>query len=197
VLHRFADVVQVFAASLGGPGLFLLAFLDSSFLTFPEVPDLLLVWLVIQRPALWPYYSAMATFGSMLGCFAIYFVSRKGGEAMLRRRFKETTANRALATIRRYGLLAVVIPSILPPPAPFKIFVILAGVSGIPVRSFGLAILIGRGFRYTAEALLAYFYGEQAMRYIHDNLGHLSLWTAVAITVVAAVVIVWRRRRSV
>lgn len=194
MLHRFVEFVQPLAASLGGPGLVLIAFLDSSFLTFPEVPDLLLVWLVIHHPARWPYCALMATVGSVAGCYAIYFVARKGGEALMRRRFRATTLDRALRAIQRYGLLAVFVPSLLPPPAPFKIFVILAGISGIPPGPFGMAIVFGRGFRYLAEALLAYRYGEQAMRYINENLGPLSVWTAVAIVVIGVGVLLWRRR---
>src|SRR5207237_570616 len=104
--------------------------------------------------------------------------------------------DRALATLRRYGLLAVFVPSILPPPAPFKIFVVLAGVSGIATRPFLTAIVFGRGFRYTAEALLAHRYGDHAMRYINDNLGPLSIWTAVLVGVIGAGVLIYRRRIS-
>jgi membrane protein YqaA with SNARE-associated domain len=194
MLHRFVEFVQPLAASLGGPGLVLIAFLDSSFLSFPEVPDFLLVWLVVQHPARWPYYASMTTVGSVLGCFAIYVVARRGGEAMMRRRIRASTLDRGLRAIRRYGLLAVFVPSLLPPPAPFKIFVILAGISGIPAGSFGAAIVLGRGLRYVAEALLAYRYGEQAMRYINENLGPLFLWAAFAVTVVTVGVLLWRRR---
>jgi membrane protein YqaA with SNARE-associated domain len=194
MLHRFVEFVQPLAASLGGLGLVLIAFLDSSFLSLPEVPDVLLVWLVIHHPARWPYYASMTTIGSVIGCYAIYVVARKGGEAMIRRRFRARTLDRALQTIRRYGLLAVFVPSLLPPPAPFKIFVILAGISGIPAGSFGTAIVLGRGLRYLIEALLAYRYGELAMRYINENLRPLSLWTAAAIAVIGVGVLLWRRR---
>ena len=196
MLHRFVEFVQPLAASLGGPGLALIAFLDSSFLSFPEVPDLLLVWLVTQHPARWPYYVSMTTVGSVIGCYAIYIVARRGGEAMMRRRFRAGTLDRGLRAIRRYGLLAVFVPSLLPPPAPFKIFVILAGISGIPAGPFGVAIVLGRGLRYLAEALLAYRYGEQAMRYINENLAPLSLWTAATVLVIGVGFLVWRHRRG-
>lgn len=196
MLHRLVELIQPFAASLGGPGLVLIAFLDSSFLSFPEVPDFLIVWLVVRHPARWLYYASMTTIGSVVGCYVLYLVARKGGEAMFRRRFHEGTFQRGLRTIRRYGVLAVIIPSILPPPAPFKIFVILAGVSGISPGRFLVATILGRGFRYTVEALLAYRYGEQAMRFINQNVAQISIWTAVAIAVAGIAIIVWRRRKG-
>jgi membrane protein YqaA with SNARE-associated domain len=194
MLRRIVEFIQPIALSLGGPGLLLIAFLDSSFLSFPEIPDLLLVWFVVEHPQRWAYYALMATTGSVAGCFALYSVFRKGGEAMLRRRFKAARVERALGLIRRYGLLAVVVPAILPPPAPFKIFVILAGASGIPVRKFLGAVVIGRGARYTSEALLAYYYGEAAITYISENLRPLSLWIAGGVGVLGIAYIIWRQR---
>lgn len=196
MLQRFVEFIQPFAASLGGPGLLLIAFLDSSFLTFPEVPDLLLILLVIRHPERWLYYAGMTTIGSVLGCLAIYLVARRGGEAMFRRRFRAGAVDRALRAIRRYGVLAVIVPAILPPPAPFKIFVLLAGVSGIPVGSFVTALVLGRGFRYVVEALLAYRYGAHAVQYISENLGPLSVWAALAVAAVGALIVIWRRRQA-
>jgi membrane protein YqaA with SNARE-associated domain len=195
MLHRFVESIKPFAASLGGPGLLLIAFLDSSFLSFPEVPDLLLVYLVVQHPERALFYVAMVTLGSAAGCVAIYLVARKGGEAMMRR-FSPALAERALLAIRRHGVLAVLVPAILPPPAPFKIFVILAGVAGIPAGSFTLAIVTGRALRFTIEALLAYHYGSRAMAYINENMGRLSLWTAVALTLLGIAFVAWRRRKK-
>jgi membrane protein YqaA with SNARE-associated domain len=194
MLHRFVESIQPYAASLGGPGLLLIAFLDSSFLTFPDVPDLLLCWLVVQHPARAAYYAAMTTVGSVFGCLAIYYVARKGGDAMLRR-FPTATLERSLNLLRRYGVMAVIVPSLLPPPAPFKIFVILAGVSAIPARRFAVAIVFGRGFRYAAEALLAYRYGSAAIGYINENIARLSLWLAGGILAIGLLVIWFRRRR--
>jgi uncharacterized membrane protein YdjX (TVP38/TMEM64 family) len=85
--------------------------------------------------------------------------------------------------------MAVLIPSLLPPPAPFKVFVLLAGVAGISVPSFALAIIIGRGIRYFGEGLLAVWYGDQAIDYVAAN-GRpiaLGLVTLLAIAVAAYV----------
>ena len=195
MLYRFVEFIQPFAASLGGPGLLLIAFLDSSFLAFPEVPDLLMVWLVSRHPARWPYYALMTTIGSVLGCLAIYAVARKGSRVMIRR-FPAGATERALRAIRRYGVLAIIIPSMLPPPAPFKIFVILAGVSGIPTGAFVAAIVFGRGIRYLVEALLAYRYGPQAISYVTENVGQLSIWMAVTLAAAGIAIVIWRRRKK-
>ena len=153
---------QGLVMSLGGPGLFIVAFLDSSFLSLPEVNDFFVVWMVTQHKERLVYYASLATLGSVVGCLVLYWLARKGGEAFLKKRFNSDSVERGMAQIRRYGLLALLVPSILPPPAPFKIFVLLAGVVGIRPVSFVLAIAIGRGFRYLAEGLLAVWYGDAA-----------------------------------
>ena len=93
------------------------------------------------------------------------------------------------------ALLAVILPALLPPPAPFKIFVILAGVSGISRSRFLTAIIVGRSLRYFTEALLALLYGERAMTYISDNMGEVSIWLAAAIAAAGLAYVVWQRRR--
>jgi len=195
-MQRLVESVGAFAAGLGAPGLVLVAFLDSSFLSLPEVTDILIVVLVIKRPELWISHALFATVGSVLGCYALYLVGRKGGEVVLRRRFKAHNVERGLELFRRYGLLAVVIPSILPPPMPFKIFVLLAGVANVRPLTFIVAATIGRGFRYGGEALLAYWYGEQASQFIRHNLALVSVWLAVAIAVGGVIYVIWRRRRA-
>jgi membrane protein YqaA with SNARE-associated domain len=194
--HRLILAIQPFAERLGGPGLLLVAFLDSSFVSLPEVGDALIVLLVLEHPSRWLYYGVMTTIGSAGGCFALYSVARKGGEAFLRRRFNARNVERGLAVYRRYGLLALIVPSILPPPTPFKIFVLLAGVANVSPGTFVFAIVAGRGFRYIGEAWLAREYGEQAKDFIQHNLATASLWLAAAVAVLGIAVIVWRRRSS-
>ena len=178
-MRGFVDKIQALALAMGAPGLFVVALLDSSFLSLPEIADLLVVWMVVQHKERLVLYAASATLGSILGCLVLYYVGVKGGEAMVRKRFQSGTVDRALASFRRFGIMAVLIPSILPPPAPFKIFVLLSGVAKIPVTRFISAIAIGRGMRYFVEGLLAVWYGEQAMVFIREN------GTAAALVIVA------------
>jgi membrane protein YqaA with SNARE-associated domain len=190
----FVAWIREFAVSLGGPGLFIIAFLDSSFLSFPEVNDLLIIWLTTQHEERMPYYALMTTLGSISGCLALYSVARKGGEALLRKRFSPHYLERAMATFRRFGLLAILVPSILPPPTPFKVFVLAAGVARVPIPQFVLAIAIGRGFRYFGEGLLAVYYGDEAAEFLARNARTVALVVGLAALVVGVAWILWRRR---
>jgi membrane protein YqaA with SNARE-associated domain len=194
-MHRFASWVQDFAVTLGGPGMFLIAFLDSSFLSFPEVVDLLIIVSVTAHKERLVYYALLSTLGSIAGCFALYSVGRKGGEAFLRRRLSERHVDRALAVFQKYGLLAVVVPSLLPPPFPFKPFVLAAGVARVRPLDFLAAVAIGRGTRYFGEALLAYWYGERAIVFIRENARPVSLGLAATVLIGGAIWI-WLHKRN-
>jgi membrane protein YqaA with SNARE-associated domain len=196
MLQSLLAFLKPLAARYGGPGLAALAFADSSFLSLPQVPDAAILLLVTENPARWLYYTMMATAGSVVGCYALYAVARKGGEAMFRKRMGAGAFERHLRTVQRYGLLAVIVPSILPPPAPFKVFVILAGLSGITPGAFTLAVLVGRLFRYGVEAAVAYKYGNQALAFLDAHLGKVSIALAVAIAVMGVIAILWQRRRA-
>ena len=114
-------------------------------------------------------YVVAATLGSLTGCLIMYFIGRKGGEALIRKRFAPASVERAMAAFERHGVLVVLIPAILPPPAPFKIFVLLSGLAGITPAKFVTAILIGRGSRYLVLGLLAVEYGDEALAYVEQH----------------------------
>jgi len=194
-MSKFVQRIQVLAMALGAPGIFLVAFLDSSILSLPEVADLLVIWMVTNNKSRVVLYVVSATAGSLLGCLLLYGIGRKGGASFVHERFGSTNVERTLNAFRRYGVLAVLIPSILPPPAPFKIFVLLAGVADISVSRFTIAILIGRGLRYTIEGLLALWYGERAMAFIRDN-GTTVALVLVALIAIGFVIYLLRSRRA-
>ena len=196
LLHQIMAWLLPLAERLGAPGLALISFLDSSFLSLPQVADALIVALTIQHPERWMIYSAATTLGSTAGCFVLYTIARKGGEAFLRRRFSEAQIERGLGLFRRHGLLAVIVPAMLPPPTPFKIFVLLAGLAGVRPLPFLLGIAIGRGFRFGGEGWLAYRYGAQATQYINDNLATASIAVASIVLLLGVILILSRRRRQ-
>ena len=196
-MKSFLAWLQAFAAAIGGPGLFIITFLDSSFLSLPQVNDLLVVTMVINHPPRLIYYASMATLGSLAGCLTLYVIGRRGGEALLRSRFGSDRLERSMATFQRHGLLAILVPALLPPPAPFKLFVLLGGVTGVPVLQFAAAILIGRGLRFFGLALLAAWYGQQALDYMQRHGRIVGL--VLALVIVGGAVTWWLlgRRRGV
>jgi membrane protein YqaA with SNARE-associated domain len=159
--HWLAAIVAV----MGGGGLFVATFLDSSVLTLPFIADALVIELSMQKPARMPYYCAMAALGSLAGCIWLYLLAKKGGEAFFHRRAGKG-AVRAKQWVQRNAFLSVFIPGILPPPFPFKIFVLAEGVFQVPLRTFVLALLLGRALRYFVEGILAVRYGEAVLVFL-------------------------------
>jgi membrane protein YqaA with SNARE-associated domain len=195
-VRRFLDWVTGLAEMLGGPGLFLIAFLDSSFLSFPQVVDILLMGLVAKYPERLLYYASLPAVGSVLGCFTLYTLARRGGEAFLRRRLHDRHVDRYLAIFRKYGLFAIAIPSILPPPVPFKVFVVAAGAAGVRRVDFLIAVAIGRGIRYFGEAALAAWYGAAAIDFLQENAGVFTVGLVTLIAAAAGAWFWWSRRRG-
>jgi len=151
-----------FAGTLGAPGLFLISFLDSSVLTFPVINDLLLIELSVQHPARMPLYAFMAAVGSVLGCVLLYFIARKGGEALFHKKAGER-ANAIRHWVERNGFGGMLVAALLPPPTPFKIFVFAGGVFEVPLASFTSAISLARLIRYFGVGYLALKYGSNAL----------------------------------
>jgi len=193
-MKRLVSWVQGFALALGGPGLFVIALLDSSFLSFPEVVDLLIIVFVTHHKGRMIYYASLATLGSIAGCFLLYYVGVKGGEAFVRRRFHEKHVDRSLELFKKHGLLSVIVPSLLPPPVPFKPFVLIAGIAGVRPLDFLLAVAVGRGIRYFGEGLLALWYGEQAADFLKHNAPTASLILA-AVALIGGLAWIWFKSR--
>ena len=156
-MARITAWIEAFALSIGGLGIFIIAFLDSSFLSFPEVNDLLIVLMVVRHPQRMLFYAAHGHAG--LGRRLPRALLRRGARAakrLLQKRFQAKSIEWAIgpdAKVRVTGACSC--PALLPPPAPFKIFVLLAGVAAVPLRTFVLAIAVGRGVRYFGEGILA------------------------------------------
>ncbi len=194
-MHKFVSSIQALALMWGAPGIAFVAFLDSSILSLPEIADLLVIYMVTRNPARFAVYVTSATIGSLIGCLLLYYIG-KGGEALLRKRISTHRYDKTLDAFRRHGIMAVLVPSLLPPPAPFKPFVLLAGVAEISAAKFTTAILIGRGARYLLEGLLALWYGERAMAYIRAHGFQVALIAVALLLVGFAIYVRWPRARA-
>jgi membrane protein DedA with SNARE-associated domain len=122
---------------------------------------------------------------------------RRGGQALLRERFKPESIQRVERAYARFGFLAIAIPAILPPPLPFKIFVATAGTLNYPRWKFLTTVMLARSFRYYVEGILAVFYGRRVLLFMKDNgLVILSAIAAVALIGLLVYVVVNRLRTS-
>lgn len=195
-MKSFIEWIYGLALGLGGPGLFAVAFLDSSFISLPQINDILVVLMVTRYKAWMPYYALMATLGSVAGCYVIYDLAERGGEAFLRKRVHPARIDRTLAMYRRHGVMALVIPAILPPPAPFKLFVLLAGVAEVRPLPFVLAIAAARGARYLALGILAINYGDAALELMRTRGRTVALALAGLLALAALGMWAWSRYNS-
>lgn len=187
-----------FLSGFSGLLVLFLAIADSSIISVPEGSDLLIV--ILSTGKSWgnmAYYVSMTVAGSIVGCLVLYTIGRKGGRAILRRRFSEKKVARAERLYHRHGLAAVLISSVLPPPLPFKIFVLSAGVFSLSPARFFSAIVIGRTIRYSMWGILAVLYGDAIKVFLMENMETVGTAITVVLLVAAAVsaFLYIRRRR--
>lgn len=154
---------------VAGPVMIVVGALDSSLLSLPEINDYLVIMRCAGDPKSAFYFPLFAAAGSVLGCTVLYSIVRRGGQAVLRRRFRAEHIQRVERAYARYGFLAIAIPAILPPPMPFKIFVATAGALEYPRWKFMLTVMIARSLRYFVEGALAVFYGEAVAVFLKAN----------------------------
>jgi membrane protein YqaA with SNARE-associated domain len=189
-LHDFIRDVPIYFAA---PAMILIGTLDSSLLSLPEINDYLVVARCFSDPKSVFYFPLFAAAGSVLGCLLLYTIMRRGGQAVMRRRFKAENIARVERAYARYGFLAIAIPALLPPPMPFKIFVATAGTLEYPRWRFILTVMIARGLRYTVEGALAVFYGERVLFFMREN-GLVILSIVGALLVLGVAVYVLAKR---
>ena len=202
-MHKLLLWIQtVLVPTLGAPGVFLIAFLDSSFLSIPEINDIIIITAAARNPGTAWLYVLFTTLGSVAGCLVLWALGRRGGETFLVKRFGRERVERTREVFRRWDVLALALPALMPPPMPFKIFVLSAGVFDFPVRRLVITLFVARGIRYTAWAIGGAVYGDRALA----ALQHSDAWFARNLPVVLGVVAaltavgvgVWlvRRRRA-
>jgi membrane protein YqaA with SNARE-associated domain len=191
-LHDFIRDVPIYVAA---PAMVFIGALDSSLLSLPEINDYLVVARCYSDPKAVFYFPLFAAAGSVIGCLLLYAIMRRGGQAVMRRRFSAENIARVERAYARFGLLALAVPALLPPPMPFKIFVATAGALEFPRWRFVLTIMIARSVRYYVEGALAVYYGEQVIDFLrHNGLMILSVAAAIVLTGVGVYVVLKRIR---
>jgi membrane protein YqaA with SNARE-associated domain len=180
---------------LAAPAMIIIGALDSSLLSLPEINDYLVVGRCYKDPSAAFYFPLFAATGSVIGCNLLYTIVRRGGQAVLRKRFNLQSIKRVERAYERFGFLAIGIPAILPPPLPFKIFVATAGALEYPRWKFLLTVMIARSLRYYVEGILAVYYGRRVLLFMKDNgLVIISIVATLLLVVgIIYLIINWRK----
>lgn len=188
------DNVIAMPLYIAAPAMIIIGALDSSLLSLPEINDYLVVGRCYKYPTAVFYFPLFAAVGSVIGCNLLYTIVRRGGQAVLRRRFNLASIKRVERAYERFGFLAIGIPAILPPPLPFKIFVATAGALEYPRWKFLLTVMIARSFRYYVEGILAVFYGQRVLLFLKDN-GLVIVSVAGSIALIGGILYLLVRKR--
>lgn len=191
-LERYVLGLPIYLAA---PAMIIIGALDSSLLSLPEINDYLVVGRCFRQHHAVFYFPLFAALGSVLGCFLLYTIMRRGGQAVLRRRFSIDSIKRVEKAYARFGFLAIAVPAVLPPPLPFKIFVATAGTLEYPRWKFLLTVLVARSLRYYVEGILAVFYGRRVLIFLRDN-GVVIISIVATIGLIALLIYMLIKRRK-
>jgi membrane protein YqaA with SNARE-associated domain len=172
--------ISQYLVAYGALGLFAIALLDSAMIPMPGGPDAVMILLSAARPSWMLFYAAAATMGSVIGCVMLYYVSARAGSRALSR-FSPGKQARVKNLLDKYDVLAVLVASLLPPPFPFKLFVVSAGVFRLNVWRFAIAVAAGRAFRYLLEGYFAAHYGDHARELLSRYYPAIGIGLAVII----------------
>ena len=198
IFRKLGRLVVYTPIYVAGPAMIVIGALDSSLLSLPEVNDYLVVARCFKHPRAVFFFPLFAALGSVIGCLLLYTILRRGGQAVLHRRFRVEHVQRVERAYARFGILALAVPALLPPPMPFKIFVATAGALQFPRRRFLLTILIARSLRYYTEGTLAVFYGERVVRFLKDNgIIIISVVTGICLIALATYLLSGKGRAAV
>lgn len=167
--------------ALGGVGILCASFIDSSFVPLPLVTDLVLFDLSSRHPARMPFYAGMAALGSLAGCLWIYYLARKGGQVYYRKT-QDHPPGRIRELVQKYPMACVFFPAAAPFPVPFKPFVIAQGVFQVPLATFIMGTLLGRGCLFFFEGFLGARYGVAAKDFLFSQ-----KWTSLGVVLALVV----------
>ena len=179
-------------APIGGvKAVFLVAFIDASFFGIPLDP--IIAYYVATDPRRAIPYAVMASLGSAVGSTVPYLIGYKGGEALLVKKIGQQRFSRMHALSEKYGDLALIIPALMPPGFPFKVFELMAGVTEMSYLHFLLAIFVGRLLRFLVLGALVIAYGPEILSFLVASFQHhRGLTFAVIAAIVAAIVVIVR-----
>ncbi|MGA8212372.1 MAG: VTT domain-containing protein [Candidatus Sulfotelmatobacter sp.] len=193
ILARYTAWIWMLLQHLGIWGVFAIAFADSALLGMPV--DLFVATYVYQDRRRLLFYVVMASLGSALGSIPLYIIGYLGGEKVLRKRISEERFLRIHRSFEKHEFWALMFPGMLPPPMPFKIFVLGAAVFEMRFRDFLAAIFAGRFVRFLALSLLTLWFGPQIVGLTGTVFRRHFYWVLVVVAVGVLIWLLWRRSK--
>lgn len=186
MLSRYSAFLWALLKPLGAWGVLVVAAIDGAFLGLPV--DAVVAGYVYQDRSRFVLYALMASVGSALGSVVIYAIGYKGGEELLRKRIPPERFEKIHAAFNKHPFWSLMFPAMLPPPTPFKLFVLAAAVSEMGFLRFLLAIFSGRMVRFLLLGLLTIKFGPDVVHLFGTVFRQHYEWLLGAI---AAGLVVW------
>ena len=194
ILAKYTAWILHLLTPLGIWGVFAIAFADSALLGMPV--DAIVAFYVYQDHRRLLFYVLMASLGSALGSIPLYIIGYLGGEKVLRKRISEERFQRIHRSFEQHEFWALMFPAMLPPPTPFKIFVLAASVFEMRFRDFMVAIFAGRFVRFLVLSLLTLWFGPQIVGLMGTVVRQHFSWVLGALAGALLVWLLMRRSRA-
>jgi membrane protein YqaA with SNARE-associated domain len=195
IVARYIGFVWALLGPLGSWAVFAIAGIDSAFFGVPLDP--VVATYVYQNRSHVLLYPLMAAAGSAAGCVILYLIGYTGGEVLLLKRMSRAKFERIRDSFDRHEFWALMVPSMIPPPFPFKLFVLAASAFEMRFWHFLLAIFVGRLIRFLALALLVLMFGPQVVAFGSDIFAkHWTVLIVAAGGATAAGIYTWARHRN-
>lgn len=181
-LHKFSAVLLTVLKPLGIWGVAGLALIDSALIPIPVSMDGVIIGYVATNHQRFLLYSIVAAAASAIGSLVPFFIGRAGGELFLLKRINRERYERIRDRFERQEFLAIMIPAMLPPPTPLKLFEFAAGVFEMKALPFILAIFCGKLTQFLVCSLLTIWFGPALIHSLRHVLHqHLDLVIGVAL----------------
>jgi membrane protein YqaA with SNARE-associated domain len=197
ILQRYTHGLQAVLLPLGPWGVFAIASVDASFVGLPM--DLVIAGYVYHDRSRFLLYVLLGSAGSALGSGILYLVGYLGGEKVLRKRISAERFAKIHASFEHHEFWALMFPAMLPPPTPFKLFVLAAAVFEMRFRDFLAAIFAGRFLRFLILSILTIVFGPEFVRISGEIVRHHFPWVlaGAALALLLWLVLRWRKRNRV
>jgi membrane protein YqaA with SNARE-associated domain len=189
VLNTLLEWTQQTLLPLGNGGLFILAFIESSF--FPIPPDILLILLVLADPSQTYLYVFICTIGSTLGGMFGYSIGYYLGKPILYKLFKKEKIAKVHRLFEKYEAWAIFIAGFSP--IPYKLFTLAGGSLFINFKKFVIASFISRGLRYLIIGTIVMLYGQEVVALIDQ---YFALFTTAVVIVLVVIYLIYKRMKK-